>query len=611
MTGRERRLTSFHLKIFSDGDRRILHEIMSARRDIREFDPQSDVDDSTLTRLLAAAHLAPSVGFSQPWRFLVVRDEKRRARIRESFLRCREAESARYPEARRAQYLAYRLEGIVEAPLNLCVMVDLRNEGEHVLGTTAQPEAVRASVVCSVQNLWLAARVEGVGVGWVSIIEPEVLRSELQLPPGVEAVAYLCLGRPKLPFADRPLLEETRWRSRRPLADLVHYEQWSDPLPIAPSRAPAISTGEAPVMNDRSDDAAVLLPALLSAAGDQCRAHWDTLAAPRSALGALERMAIQLAETRGTFPVLREGQSLKTCVAIFVADHGVTAEGVSAYPSSVTATMVATIARGRATVNALARMAGAELRLVDVGLRGGEDGFPTNPEVPIVRARVRAGTENLRNGPAMTLADARAAFEIGKSTASELSSFDALGVGEVGIGNTTSAAALVCALTGREPEDVVGRGTGLGDAAVARKVNVVRHALRRVGHLEPFALLSEVGGLELAALSGFMIGAASLRRLVVLDGFLTCAAALVARAIQPSITGYLVASHLPTERGAALALETLGLTPTLSLGLGVGEGTGAALGLGLLRSALEIERSVATFATSMRSASDSPRRPHR
>lgn len=513
------------------------------------------------------------------------------------FLRCREAESARYAEARRAQYLAYRLEGISEAPVNVCVMVDLRDQGEHVLGTTAQPESVRASVICAVQNFWLAARAEGLGVGWVSIVEPEVLRTELALPPGVEPVAYLCVGHPKTRFAERPLLETTRWRSRLPLAALIHREQWLEAA-ADPCGRPALDASvDAPAAIDARD-----LPVVSITAGEQCRAHFRQLAAPRGALGALERMAVRFAEVRGTFPVLSSGSALQSCVAVFAADHGVTAEGVSAYPSSVTAAVVGAIARGRATVNALARAHGSELRIFDVGLRGGEDGFPTRPEVEIRARRIRAGTANLRHGPAMSIAEARAALDVGARAARELTAFDAFGVGEVGIGNTTSAAALVCALTKRDPEDVVGRGTGVADAALGRKIDVVRDALRRVSDLDPLAVLHQVGGLELAAIAGFLLGAAATRRVVVLDGFATCAAALVARAIQPSVTAYLIASHRSTEKGAAIALDALGLEPVLSLGLGVGEGTGAVLGLGLLRSAIAIERSVATFATLMRDA---------
>lgn len=578
---------------FSEEARRTLLEIMAARRDVRTFEVGRALPEGLLEELFAAAHLAPSVGFSQPWRFIVVRDELRRERIRESFLRCRQAEAARYPEERRAKYLAYRLEGIAESAVNVCVTVDLRNEGEHVLGTTAQPEAVRASVICAVQNLWLCARAHGVGVGWVSIVEPEILRQQLALPPGVEPVAYLCIGYPREPFGQKPLLEETKWRPRRPLSELIFDEAWPAPEGREVRAVEAVSaTNVTTRVGDVSRDA-----------GDRCRAHWATIAAPKSSLGALETLAVRFAEARGAFPApLRDG-AISSCIAIFAADHGVVVEGVSAYPSSVTAAMVATIARGRATVNALARSAGAELRVFDVGLRGGHDGLPTHPEVPVFERRVRAGTSNLRHEPAMSPTEAMAAVDVGAQAARELASFDALGVGEVGIGNTTSAAALVCALTGLDPSDVVGRGTGLDEAGIANKISVVRDALRRVVSRDPIHVLSEVGGFELAAMAGFIVEAARARRLVVLDGFLSCAAAIVARAIDPVVPSYLVASHRSTEKGAALALDALGLEPLVALGLGVGEGSGAALGLSLLRSALSIERDVATFATMTRPAS--------
>jgi 5,6-dimethylbenzimidazole synthase len=213
--------------------RAALYELMALRRDIRHFDPARSVDEDVLQRILTAAHLAPSVGFSQAWHFVIVRDRVRRARIHENFLRCRERESERFSSARRAQYLSYKLEGILDSALNLCVTVDLRPPNEAVLGTTVQPESIRASVCCAIQNLWLAARAEGIGVGWVSIVEPELLRAEFGLPEGIEPVAYLCVGHP-LSFRRRPMLEETGWKARRSLSEVVHNECWSEPASREP-----------------------------------------------------------------------------------------------------------------------------------------------------------------------------------------------------------------------------------------------------------------------------------------------------------------------------------------------------------------------------------------
>jgi len=212
----------------SEVAKQAVYDVIRLRRDVRHFQPDREVSEVVLTRILSAAHAAPSVGLSQPWGFLLVRSRVVRERIRESFLRCRELEAARFSPERRAAYLAHRLEGILDASLNVCVAVDLRERPEPVLGTTAQPESLRASTCCAVQNLWLAARAEGIGVGWVSIVELEVLRTELALPAGVEPVAYLCLGHP-CAFRERPMLEETGWSTRRPLEAAVHADGiWRD-----------------------------------------------------------------------------------------------------------------------------------------------------------------------------------------------------------------------------------------------------------------------------------------------------------------------------------------------------------------------------------------------
>jgi 5,6-dimethylbenzimidazole synthase len=205
-----------------------IHKLFAVRRDVRHFDVERHIPQATLERVLTSAHRAPSVGLSQPWRFVLVRNRARRERIRESFLACREREAQRFSGDRRAQYESLKLEGIVEAPLNVCVAADLRDGAEPVLGTTVQPESLRASVVCAVQNLWLAARAEGLGVGWVSIVELSVLRHELRLPEGVEPIAYLCLGYPARRY-DAPMLEELGWKHGRPLASVLHDEVWSEP----------------------------------------------------------------------------------------------------------------------------------------------------------------------------------------------------------------------------------------------------------------------------------------------------------------------------------------------------------------------------------------------
>jgi nicotinate-nucleotide--dimethylbenzimidazole phosphoribosyltransferase len=561
---------------FSEDARRAVYDCIALRRDIRHFRAGVAVDEAVLMRILEAAHQAPSVGLSQPWGFVLIRDAEARGRIQRSFLRCREAESSRFPAERREAYLRHKLEGIQESALNVCVAVDLRDRDEAILGTTVQPEAVRASACCAVENLWLAARAEGIGVGWVSIIEPAVLRQELALPPGVEPIAYLCLGHP-VAFRRRPMLEETGWRASASLAGAVHEGgRWRD------TRAPDPAQSAPPRPG----------PAVAA------RMHSATLTKPVGSLGRLEELAALYAAQHGAFP---PPPLTRATLALFVADHGVAAEGVSAYGSQVTAAMVANVMSGGAAVNAIAADCRVEIQLTDVGVAGDLSAAPLAPVVPLRRRRVRAGTRNLSHEPALTRAEAEAALQVG-SEAAQLaieSGSLAIALGEIGIANTTSAAAIVSVLTGMAPALVVGPGTGVTGTVLARKVAVIERALalHRPSATDPLGALAAIGGLEIAALAGCAIESARRRTPVMLDGLVTNAAALVAVALEPNVRGFLLAAHASPEPGARAALARLQLEPLLQLGMRLGEGTGACLGVALLRTAVSTQLSMATFAT--------------
>jgi nicotinate-nucleotide--dimethylbenzimidazole phosphoribosyltransferase len=560
--------------------RAAIYEVIARRRDIRQFREQ-DLDEQTLGRILAAAHQAPSVGLSQPWDFIVIRDRERRGRIRESFLQCRVAEAARFPPERREKYLAYRLEGILESAVNVCVTVDLRPADEPVLGTTAQPESLRWSACCSVQNLWLAARAEGVGVGWVSIVEPAVLRAELGLPAGVEPVAYLCVGYP-VEFRERPMLEETGWRKRRELTEVVHQEVFGNVDEHEPDE----------VHDDHHDRDYVYDREIEKVA----REYQDKLCKPRGSLGRLEELAVWYAAARGRFPV--EAPE-KIELYVFAGDHGVVEEGVSAWPSSITAAMVGNFLAGGAAINQVAKECGAGLTVVDVGVAGDLVSLPREPHAArFVRAKVRAGTRNFAREPAMTRAEAQAAIDLGVRLARE-SGADLLAAGEMGIGNTTAAAALSCVLASVAPADAVGRGAGLDDAGVAHKIAVVEAALskHRVDARDPLSVLATFGGLEIAAMAGLMIGGAAARVPVMVDGFISGAAALVAVALEPGVRDFLCLSHRSAERGHAALCAALGKQPLFDLGMRLGEGTGALLAAQLVRAAVRVQAGMATFST--------------
>lgn len=323
---------------------------------------------------------------------------------------------------------------------------------------------------------------------------------------------------------------------------------------------------------------------------DQVQSRLNRLTKPLGSLGRLEELARWYATARGTTaPSLR-----RKAVVVFAADHGVVEEGVSAYPSEVTAQMVYNFLRGGAGINVLARHVGAEVVVVDVGVA---HAFPDLEGLR--RRKIGSGTANMARGPAMTRLQAEAAMMVGVELAEELagSGVDVIGVGEMGIGNTTPSSAITAVMTGSDVGTVTGRGTGVDDAALERKVAVIERSIRvnRPDPGDPLAVLTAVGGFELAALVGVMLGAARHRLPVVLDGFISGAAALIAVSLKPALGPYLLASHCSAEPGHRIALDRLGLIPVLDFGLRLGEGTGAALAIGLLDASIKILNEMATF----------------
>ena len=326
-----------------------------------------------------------------------------------------------------------------------------------------------------------------------------------------------------------------------------------------------------------------------TAAAAQAQRRLDALTKPPGSLGRLEEIAVRLAAISGRPP-----RVATPVIFTLAGDHGVVAEGVSAYPQSVTAQMVENFLRGGAAVNVLARQAGARVVVADFGVA-----TPLGMPEGLVVRRIGAGTANMARGPAMTRAQAVAAIEAGAALAvgAIAGGADRLGTGERGIGNTTAASAITAALTGAPADAVTGYGTGLDESGRARKVAVVRRALE-VNALDPadgLDVLAKVGGFEIGGLVGVLLAGAAHRLPVALDGFIAGAAALVADALAPAARDALFASHRSAEPGHALALRHLGLEPYLALDMRLGEGTGAALFVMLARAAAAIHAEMATF----------------
>lgn len=317
---------------------------------------------------------------------------------------------------------------------------------------------------------------------------------------------------------------------------------------------------------------------------DAARAELDRKTKPRGSLGRLEELAVQLdgIGVRGR----------RCAIVVAAADHGYADEGVSAYPAEVTRQMLQVFAAGDAAISVLARQVGAELVVVDAGVREALN------DDRVRSVRIGAGTANATRGPAMSREQALAALAAGAELARELSErVDVVALGDMGIGNTTAAGALHAALLGVPAASVSGTGTGLDPDGVRRKAETIDRAIAANAPLgdDPVNVLAALGGFEIALLAGVTLGAAAERLAVVLDGFIVTAAALVAARIEPAVADYLVAGHLSPEPGHRLGLDALGLEPLLDLRLRLGEGTGAALALPLLQASLALVAEMATF----------------
>jgi len=320
------------------------------------------------------------------------------------------------------------------------------------------------------------------------------------------------------------------------------------------------------------------------------RTRQDLLTKPTGSLGRLEELSVILAGIRGTvtpsFPV--------KAVAVMAADHGVTAEGVSAYPAEVTPAMVANFAAGGAAINVIARHVGARVVVTDVGVNADLSALQG-----VRHRKVRWGTANMAQGPAMSRGEALQAISVGLELVDELVSegVSMVATGEMGIGNTTASSAVIAALTGRPVAEVTGRGTGIAEQTLPHKVAVVEKSLavNQPDPADPVDVLAKVGGLEIAALTGVILGGAAARIPVVMDGFISSAAVLAAVRMCPAARPYVLPSHVSAELGHQVVLDELGLAPLFDLQMRLGEGTGAALAMSILDAAAKTLAEMATF----------------
>jgi nicotinate-nucleotide--dimethylbenzimidazole phosphoribosyltransferase len=563
---------------FSGPERKALYDVIGARRDIRRFRAEP-VPDTTLNAVLSAAHAAPSVGHSQPWRFLVVRDPATRERAALMADRERLAQADRLTPDSARRLLDLQLEGIRDAPLGVVVCCDRRTDAAGVLGRATFPDADLWSCACAIQNLWLAARAEGLGVGWVTLFQPADLAALLHLPDGVVTLGWLCLGWPdERPPA--PGLERAGWSKRAPLEDVILAERWpEDDGRMAP---------EPPRSHLRAPDQHAVVAARDAA---------DRLLTPPGSLGVLDR-AVDRVVALGP-PAPRSGT-----LVLAGADHPVTAHQISAYTTGVTADVIAAAIAGQSVGAVAARTAQLKVCVVDAGVGG-------DPVRGALAFRPSGPRGDLVGADALTSHDVQVLLDAGRRLGSAIAADGLVALGEVGVGNTTVAAALAAALLELPAEQTVGLGAGADAAMLERKVAVVGAALHRARTTYrdqlalPAVALAALGGPEIAVLTGVTLGAAGAGAAVVLDGMATSVAALVATRLEPAVAAHLIAGQRSRERAHADVLLELGLEPLLDLRIRAGEGAGACMAARLLLGGISIRQETARTASTVESGDGS------
>lgn len=527
---------------FDTGEIDVLDRVIRSRRDIRCFRPD-DVDPDTLLEVLRAAHAAPSVGHSQPWRFVIVRDVGLRDAAAAMADRHRLQQAALLDPESGRQLLALQLDGLREAPVGLVVGCDRRAPADGVLGRATMRDADVWSCACAIENLWLAARARGLGVGWVTLFDASELAALVGFPDGIVPLGWLCIGYPdERPSA--PGLERRGWSTRLDIDDVIAQDRWSEArVDIRPVSRLATPISQVTEIRDRRDN------------------HLT----PPDGLGLLDQQLDRV--ERFVASDERAAMSAMGAVVVAIGDHPVADLGVTAFARTVTADILRASAAGESIGARAAEVCGLRLRWFDAG----------------------AATGDLVDRDAMTENDTLRLVDEGRETGQELAERRLVAIGEAGVGNTTVAAALAVSLADLPLDVAVGLGAGSDSHIVSTKRAVVERAVRRVGRRDTMGILTGLGGPEVAFLAGVVLGVAAGGGVVVLDGMVTTVAALVATRLEKSgVVDHLVAGQRSNERGHAALLGQLGLEPLLDWRLRAGEGVGATYATHLLLGGLRV-----------------------
>ncbi|RZJ54211.1 MAG: nicotinate-nucleotide--dimethylbenzimidazole phosphoribosyltransferase [Flavobacterium sp.] len=548
-----------------------LDDILKSRRDTRHF-TTDEVPDEVIQKALQAGHWAPSVGLTDATRYYIIKSAEVKIAIKNLFLDYNEkAASLTDNPEQKEHYKSLKLEAIEEAPMGLIIAYDRSVLNQFTIGTVGSNEAVKFSSVCAAQNIWLSLTEQGYGMGWVSILNYYQFKKIIDLPENIEPLGYFCIGKPATNYNNQPMLQQLNWKQKSEVPDCKEIKN------VIQSEIPELEINSQ-IQTEKQSNFSTLLQEKI-----------DSKTKPIGALGVLETLAFQIGTVFETLnPKIKNPN-----IVVFAADHGIANHGVSAYPQDVTRQMVNNFLEGGAAINVFCNQNNIALSIVDSGVNYD---FPTNAK--LINAKIAKGTQSFLHAPAMSETELKLCFEKGKNIVNEIAKTDCncIGFGEMGIGNTSTASVLMSLLTNLPIEECVGKGTGVEDEKLIQKQNLLKKAIENYsGQAELMQQLAYFGGFEIIQMAGGMLAAYEHKMLILVDGFISSTAFLIASKINPDITKNAIFCHISAEKAHQRLLDYLDAKPILNLDLRLGEGTGCAVALPILKSAEAFLNEMATF----------------
>lgn len=550
-----------------------LYEIITSRRDTRHFTTDK-VPNEVLEKAIEAGHHAPSVGLTDATRYYVIESVSIKKKIKELFLAYHEkAANATDDEAQKESYLKLKLEAIEEAPIGMVIAYDRSVLDSFTIGTIGSNEAIKFSAVCAAQNIWLSLTEQGYSMGWVSILNYYDFKSILNIPEHIEPLGYFCIGKPATDYGNQPMLQQLHWKEKKTVANVIKVKEIQE-----------VTKTTFTIEKETTFKSEDLVQKL--------QYKIDHKTKPEGALGLLEKLALQIGLAFKT----ETPQIQNPYIVVFAADHGIANHGVSAYPQEVTRQMITNFLEGGAAINVFCKQSNIALEIVDAGVNYD---FPTN--INLINKKVAKGTQSFLQTAAMSYTEMELCFQNGATVVNEIhqKGSNCIGFGEMGIGNTSTASVLMTVLTSFSIEECVGKGTGVTNEKLENKINILSKAIQNyTGSNELEELIAHFGGFEILQMAGGMLQAYQNNMLILVDGFISSVAFLIAYKKKPAIKANAIFCHCSEEKAHKTLLDYLEVEPVLHLNMRLGEGSSCAVAFPIIQSAIGFLNEMASFESS-------------